>query len=173
MKPALRIIPMTSAHRRACNDIVSVSEPWKTLGEGVDFKTYIALKQAYVCTVSYAGKREVAGFVIFTADPVFARGGYLRAIGVAPAMRRHGIGGKLLAFMESMIARRCENIFLCVSSFNRSAQSFYSKLGYKRAGALPGLLMPGRSEYIYWKRLRPLNSLKNEKNFFTTKAPRH
>ncbi len=155
MRPAPRIIPMTSAHRRACDDIVNVSEPWKTLGEGVDFKTYIALKQAYVCTVPIDGKTEVAGFVIFTADPVFARGGYLRAIGVAPAMRKHGIGRKLLAFMEDMIARRCDNVFLCVSSFNRSAQSFYKKLGYKKAGSLPGLLVPGESEYIYWKRLRP------------------
>jgi ribosomal-protein-alanine N-acetyltransferase len=146
---------MTSAHRGACNAIVSVSEPWKTLGERVDFKTYIDLKQAYVCTVLNAGKTEVVGFVIFTADPVFARGGYLRAIGVAPDMRKHGIGRKLLAFMESRIARRCDNVFLCVSSFNRSAQSFYRKLGYEKAGSLPGLLVPGESEYIYWKRLRP------------------
>lgn len=155
MTLAPRIIPMTSAHRRACSKIVTLSEPWMTLGEQVDFKVYIALKQAYVCTVSNAGKTEVAGFVIFTADPVFARGGYLRAIGVAQSMRRHGIGRKLLAFAESMIARRCDNIFLCVSSFNRSAQTFYKKLGYTRAGKLPGLLVPGESEYIYWKRLRP------------------
>lgn len=145
---------MTSAHRGACNEIVSLSEPWVTLGEGVDFKTHITLKQAYVCTVLNVGKTEVSGFVIFTADPVFARGGYLRAIGVAPAMRRHGIGRKLLAFTESRIARRCDNIFLCVSSFNRSAQSFYRKLGYRRVGKLPGLLVPGESEYIFWKRLR-------------------
>ena len=153
---------MTSAHRRACDDIVGVSEPWVTLGERVDFKAYIALKQAYVCIVSTAGKTEVAGFVIFTADPVFARGGYLRAIGVAPAMRRHGIGRKLLAFMENTIARRCDNIFLCVSSFNRPAQTFYRKLGYQRAGTLPGLLVPGESEYIYWKRLRPLSRKRGE-----------
>ena len=146
---------MTSAHRRMCDAIVSRSEPWKTLGERVDFKTYITRKQAYVCTVPTNGKTEVAGFVIFTADPGFARGGYLRAIGVSPDMRRRGIGGKLLAFMENRTARRSDNIFLCVSSFNRSAQSFYRKLGYTRAGKLPGLLAPGASEYIYWKRLRP------------------
>ncbi len=155
MKPVFRIIPMTSSHRGACNDIVGVSEPWVTLGEQVDFKAYITLKQAHVCSWSTAGKKEVAGFVIFTADPVFARGGYLRAIGVAPVMRRHGIGRKLLAFAESRIARRCDGIFLCVSSFNSPAQSFYRELGYRRVGTLPGLLVPGKSEYIYWKRLRP------------------
>ncbi len=155
MKPVFRIIPMISSHRGACNDIVSVSEPWVTLGEQVDFKAYITLKQAHVCTRSTDGKKEVVGFVIFTTDPVFARGGYLRAIGVAQAMRRHGIGRKLLAFAESMIVRRCDNIFLCVSSFNRPAQSFYRKLGYRRVGKLPGFLVQGKSEYIYWKRLRP------------------
>ncbi len=153
---------MTSAHREACNDIVSLSEPWETLGEQVDFQAYITLKQAHVCTMLTAGKTEVAGFVIFTAEPVFARGGYLRAIGVAPGMRRHGIGRKLLAFTERMIARRCDNIFLCVSSFNRPAQSFYRKLGYRRAGKLPGLLVPGESEYIYWKRLRPAGRKRGE-----------
>jgi ribosomal protein S18 acetylase RimI-like enzyme len=145
---------MNRAHERACADIVAVSEPWLTLEEEIDFRHYISLRQAYVCAMGTTGKTEVAGFVIFTPDPVFARGGYLRAIGIAPAMRRHGMGRKLLAFAEGVIARRCRNIFLCVSSFNRPAQSFYRKLGYRRVGKLPNLVVPGESEFIYWKQLR-------------------
>jgi ribosomal protein S18 acetylase RimI-like enzyme len=148
---------MNRAHERACADIVAVSEPWLTLGEEVDFRHYISLRQAYVCAMGTTGKTEVAGFVIFTPDPVFARGGYLRAIGIAPAMRRHGMGRKLLAFAEGVIARHCRNIFLCVSSFNRPAQSFYRKLGYRRVGKLPNLVVPGESEFIYWKQLRAVS----------------
>ena len=142
---------MTRAHSKACNAIIAVSEPWKTLHEGIDFPKYIALKQAYVCIV----KGAAAGFIIFTPEPVFARGGYLRAIGVAPSMRGNGVGSALLSFAELRTARLSQNLFLCVSSFNRQAQQFYKGQGYTRAGKLPDLIRQGETEHIYWKRLRP------------------
>ena len=141
---------MIRAHIAACRKITSVSEPWKSLNEQIDFSRYIALKQTYVCID--AGR--VAGFVIFNPDPVFARGGYLRAIGVAPDSRRQGIGKKLMSFAEARTARRSQYFYLCVSSFNRKAQSFYKTIGYRKVGELPGLILPGAKEFIYWKRLK-------------------
>jgi ribosomal protein S18 acetylase RimI-like enzyme len=143
---------MTPSHGEACSGIVAVSEPWKTLQERIDFSKYMALNEAYV----YIQDGETAGFIIFTPEPVFARGGYIRAVAVAPVMHRHGIGAKLLAFAESVIARHAPHAYLCVSSFNRRGQMFYRSLGYRRAGSLPDLIVRGASEYIYWKRLRPL-----------------
>ena len=146
---ALKIVPMKRAHIRACNAITASSEPWKTLNERIDFSKYITLKQAFVCMIGDGP----AGFIIFTPEPVFARGGYIRAVGVAPEIRGHGIGGKLLALAERIMARRCANSYLCVSSFNRRAAAFYNANGYSRVGKLPGLIMPGVAEYIYWKRI--------------------
>ncbi len=145
----VRIIPMTRFHIAACDEIVAASEPWKTLRDGVDFSAAIRQKQAHVAVIAGA----VAGFVIFNPDPVFARGGYLRAIGVAPAMRGFGTGRKLLAFTEGATARKARNLFLCVSSFNRSGQAFYRKCGYAKIGKIDGLIRQGASELIYWKRL--------------------
>lgn len=144
-----RIVSMKRAHVPACQKITAVSEPWKTLNTGVDFAGYIALKQSYVCID--AGR--VSGFIIFNPEPVFARGGYLRAIGVAPDARRRGIGRTLMSFAEGKTARRSENFYLCVSSFNRHAQLFYKSIGYRKVGTLPDLIKPGASEFIYWKRL--------------------
>ena len=144
-----RIIPMRPSHIPSCDEIAALSEPWKSLREGIDFARYVSLKQASVCIIG----RETAGFVVFTAEPVFARGGYLRAIGVAPARRGQGIGRRLMSFAETATARSSPNLYLCVSSFNRKAQRFYKALGYIRVGAVPGLIAPGTSEYIYWKRL--------------------
>jgi ribosomal protein S18 acetylase RimI-like enzyme len=141
---------MKRRHIQACNAITAASEPWKTLNERVDFLTYLTLKQAYVCVIG----NVAAGFILFTVEPVFARGGYVRAVGVDPAMRRQGIGRKLLVFAESRIARRSPNVYLCVSSFNRRGQAFYKGLGYMRVGKLPGLIVAGASEYIFWKRLK-------------------
>jgi [ribosomal protein S18]-alanine N-acetyltransferase len=145
----IRIVQMKSTHIPACQEITSASEPWKSLHEQIEFKRYIPLKQAYVCIDAI----RVVGFIIFTPEPVFARGGYLRAIGVAADMRRQGIGGKLMDFAESRTAQRSQYFYLCVSSFNKKAQSFYKKLGYRKVGELPGLIMPGATEFIYWKRL--------------------
>lgn len=148
----LRIVPMTRTHVPACNRIVSVSDPWKTLREKVNFLP--ALKQnpsqAYVAAVG----QDTAGFIIFTASPVFARGGYIRAVGVAPEMRRLGIGRRLITFAETVISRTAPNVYLCVSSFNRSGRAFYKKMGYTMIGKIPGLIRKGHSEQIFWKRLR-------------------
>jgi ribosomal-protein-alanine N-acetyltransferase len=151
---ALRIIPMKRSHITACDAIVAASEPWKTLGERIDFAGLLSrkdrsLSRAFVCI---AEKRAV-GFIIFIAQPVFARGGYIRSIGVAPSVRRLGIGTELLSFTEKVIADSSPNLYLCVSSFNRKAQAFYKGCGYTRVGKLQDLILPGVSEYIYWKRL--------------------
>ena len=175
-RQSFKIIPMTRSHRKACDAIVAGSEPWKTLGEELDLLPYIAAKQAYVCMAGGVP----AGFVIFTPDPVFARGGYLRAIAVAPDMRKLGIGKALLSFAEERTARKASNLYLCASSFNRSAQRFYENLGYTKVGTIPGLIREDASEYIYWKQLHavrpksllrsriPLKMARKSKNFFTT-----
>ena len=142
------VLPMKRSHIQACSAIVAASEPWKTLGETVDFRKYISSRQAFICK----SENHLAGFIIFTAEPVFARGGYLRAIGVAPSMRGQGIGTRLLEFAESKTARRCGSMYLCVSSFNRRGMNFYKKNGYIRVGRIPGLISPDASEHIFWKR---------------------
>ena len=149
-KLSIKIVPMTRSHIPACADIVAVSEPWKTLRERVDFPTFIGKKQAYVAVIAGA----VAGFVVFSPEPVFARGGYLRAIAVAPAIRGSGVGSKLLSFAERMTAAQAQNLYLCVSSFNKEGQAFYRKSGFTKAGKLDGLVRKGAAEYIYWKKLR-------------------
>ena len=152
--PSLRIVPMKNSHISRCKAIVAGSEPWKTLREGVDFSSFISSKQAYVCT---RGKEPV-GFIVFTSKPVFARGGYIRAVGVSPSMRRSGIGARLLSYAEHSIARHCQNSYLCVSSFNRQGQQFYRSQGYQRVGKVPRLILPHASEYIYWKKLKVLKN---------------
>lgn len=154
-KGHLSIVPMKRSHIQACAAITEASVPWKTLNEGIDFKKHIHQKQAYVCMAN----EELSGFIIFTPEPVFARGGYLRALGVSPSMRRRGIGRRLLSFAEKETARGAECLYLCVSAFNRKAQAFYHDRGYARVGKLADLIVPGASEYIYWKRLRPISQI--------------
>jgi ribosomal-protein-alanine N-acetyltransferase len=155
MRPVLKIVPMKQAHIRACEAIVAASDPWKLLGERVSFRRALAGNRtgtaAYVCTRGPV----TAGFILFIPEPVFARGGYLRAIGVDSGFRQLGIGRLLLSFAELKTSKHSTHLFLCVSSFNRSAQAFYKSCGYTRVGTLPDFIKPGASEYIYWKPLKP------------------
>ena len=153
MKQSLTIIPMKRGHIKACDDIVAASEPWKTLREKVDFKQAITRGQAFACIRREGGTIEVVGFILFTAEPVFARGGYLRAIGVAPSLRGQGIGGKLMAFAEKAISRRSDYCYLCVSSFNGEARRLYERRGYAAVGELKDYIIAGASETIMQKRL--------------------
>ncbi len=146
---AVRIVHLNRSHIRACEAIAAGSEPWRTLGEKMEFSRHVAAKEAFVCLVG----GETAGFVVFSAVPVFARGGYLRAIGVSPSMRRRGIGNLLLSYAEKTTAVHSANLYLCVSSFNRVALAFYRSRGYRKIGAIPGLIIEGASEYIFWKPL--------------------
>ncbi len=158
--PPARILPLSRSHISDCRQIVAASDPWKRLGEGIDFSSVLSREasyfKAYVCTID----NKAVGFIVFAPDPVFAQGGYLRALGVSPSMRRQGIGRKLLAFAEKTTARHSRNFYLCVSSFNRRAQAFYRALGYARVGNIPELITAGASEYIFWKRLRKIRETK-------------
>ncbi len=148
------IRPFRSADIRACAAIVAQTEPWKSLGEGIDFVRLVRREQRENAAYVYTTGTIVSGFIIFTPYPVFARGGYLRAIAVNPEMRKKGIGRKLLTLAEKKTAFFSPNFYLCVSSFNRKAQAFYKKLGYTRVGKIPGLIIPHASEHIYWKQLK-------------------
>ncbi len=155
---SMKILPMSATHIPTCTAILSASEPWKRLGETFDFNKVLSRdRQIGTAHVLIVGK-EVAGFVVFSPYPVFARGGYLRAIGVAPLKRRQGFGKVLVRFAEKSTVRFSPNLYLCVSSFNRKAQAFYKNLGYQRIGVIPDLLVRGASEHIYWKRLSQLKT---------------
>lgn len=151
---AITIVPMRHAHLGACEAIVAASDPWKRLNEHIDFWKLLAANRTGAKAYVSRMENRTTGFVVFIPEPVFARGGYLRALGVAAGFRGRGIGKKLLAFAEDRTAERAVHFFLCVSSFNRAGRAFYKKCGYAKAGTLPDFILPGVSEHIFWKRLQ-------------------
>lgn len=152
MTDGLSFVPMRRSHFSRCMQIASGTGPWKRLNERLPIRELTGRNKnrAVVCLSG----REIAGFVIFNPAPVFARGGYLRALVVAPRFRRQGIGRRLLGLAEQASSRQAHAFYLCVSSFNRSAQRFYRQCGYRKAGSLPGLIDPRHAEYLFWKKLR-------------------
>jgi len=98
--------------------------------------------------------RGVVGLAWFLRQGTFGLGAYLRLMAVLPEAQARGVGAALLAAFEDEAAAAGAHAFLLCSDFNGPAQRFYERHGWGRAGALPGLVLPGVDELVYWKRLR-------------------
>ena len=96
---------------------------------------------------------EPAGLAWFLTSGTLALGGYLRLLAVLGQFQGRGIGTALLAAYEAETARASAHAFLLTSASNAGAQRFYERLGYRRVGVLPSLVVPGEDEALYWKRL--------------------
>jgi ribosomal protein S18 acetylase RimI-like enzyme len=95
-----------------------------------------------------------AGLAWFLTSGTLALGGYLRLLAVLEPFQARGLGAALLAAYEAETARRSAHSFLLASESNLGAQRFYERLGYRRVGTLPSLVVAGEDEALYWKRLR-------------------
>lgn len=132
---------------------MAASDPWLTLGlRGRHcLKTFSApFRETYAAR---SGK-ELTGFVVITMCGTFR--GYIQVLFVAPGHRGKGLGEELLAFAEKKIFTRSPNVFLCVSSFNKGAQRFYRRLGYRKAGLIKDFLVKGSDELLLRKTLGPI-----------------
>ena len=83
--------------------------------------------------------------------PKFLLGDYLELLAIAPAARGRGHGRTLLTYLEGLVFKRVNNLFLCVSDFNDRARTFYNKNGYAEIGPIPDLLIPGAAEILMRK----------------------
>lgn len=86
--------------------------------------------------VLVAYRKRTAGFAIMFFGE---RKAHLNLLAVAPAYRRAGLGRHLISWLErSALVAGISNVYVEVRARNRGAQSFYTHLGYRRIGCLPG-----------------------------------
>lgn len=148
------IRPMTPDDREAVIQLLSDSDPWKTLGYGVaDWdRIFCPIPQGRDCYVTVVDGR-VAGIAIVKQQ--FLLGDYLELFGMAGWVRQKGIGGQFLTHIEQIVFERTKNLFACVSDFNNQARAFYKKHGYQEIGPMPNFLIPGSAEMLLRKTAGP------------------
>jgi ribosomal protein S18 acetylase RimI-like enzyme len=143
----------------ACAGLLAISEPWLTLRRGQKQNALKALtdptREAYVAI----NNKTVAGFALLDIRGPFR--GYIHLLGVMPEWRNRGIGAKLIQHVEQRVFREHPNVFLCVSSFNREAQRFYKRMGFKRVGTIPDYIVTGHSELLMRKTRGPINGYRS------------
>ncbi len=90
-------------------------------------------------------EKRIAGFAImrYAGDQA-----HLLLFGVAPGLRRRGIGTQLLCWLESTaMTAGIELIFLEVRSGNAGARAFYRRCGYRELNRISGYYS-GREDAI-------------------------
>lgn len=94
---------------------------------------------------------ECAGFAYVILEGAFHAYHYLHLIAIREEYRGKGIGKKLLEFIETMVFKTRDKIFLLVGDYNPGAKVFYEKLGYQYIGTIPSLYRKGIDEYLMMK----------------------
>lgn len=132
--------------------LMAASEPWMTLGRGIEACRAAARRpELLIFVASHTDGR--CGFALVHPRGV-AGAPYLAAIAVAPGQRSRGAGSALLDYCERQAALTSRHFFLCVSSFNERAHAFYEGHGYRRVGEFEDYVIDGASELLMYKRVR-------------------
>jgi [ribosomal protein S18]-alanine N-acetyltransferase len=131
--------------------VMAVSEPWTTLGRGLEQCRAACARPEMILFIARAGG-ERCGFALVNPRGV-AGSPYLAAIAVAPDRRSRGAGAALLTHCERWAAGLSRHFFLCVSSFNTRAQQFYWRQGFRQIGVLADYVIDGASERLMYKRV--------------------
>lgn len=132
--------------------LMAASDPWITLGRGLDACRAACSRPGYELFVARRGD-EPLGFALVHPRGV-AGSPYLASIAVAAASRGLGIGRALLSFVENRFRPEARHFFLCVSSFNVPARRLYERQGYEAVGVLEDYVIDGASEILMHKWLR-------------------
>jgi ribosomal-protein-alanine N-acetyltransferase len=144
---------------RACADIMASAEPWITCGRTRDNTFLTVSNQQAESYAAVTRDGEIVGVVIIALQIPLIKG-YICGLAVKPAHRNRGIGTELLRYAEARIFRESPNVFLCVTSFNTSAQRLYARLGYQKIGEITDFAIPGAHEHLLRKTLGPQSTFK-------------
>jgi ribosomal protein S18 acetylase RimI-like enzyme len=151
-KPEIRSVS-TKKEKKICAEMITDSEPWTTLGITYD-QTMDSLNDPLHEVFAAYIKEEIVGVIIIQSKGAFS--GYIKNIVVKAGWRNKHLGKIMMEFVEDKLFAMNSNVFLCVSSFNSTAQQFYKKLGYQKVGVLKDFLVQGHDEILVRKTSGPI-----------------
>lgn len=148
-KPVITLA--TDEEREWAAELLAGSEPWITLRVTLEQCRKACCDDAYLLYVARRRDRPCGAIVLQRCG--VAGSPYVKSIAVAAAYRGRGVGAALMEFAEDLFRGEARHIFLCVSSFNTRARSFYERLGYRSVGEFKDYIIEGASEILMHKSL--------------------
>ena len=91
------------------------------------------------------------GFMWVVPNGAFYDYPFLHLIAVKEELRGHGIGSRLLDFIEELFFADHSKIFLVVADFDIGPKRLYESRGYVQVGTIPSLYKDGVAEQLMMK----------------------
>jgi ribosomal protein S18 acetylase RimI-like enzyme len=148
----IQILPASDNDKQWAAELMASSDPWVTLGRTLEHCKRVTLDNSNHVFIAWKEK-ERTGMIILQ-DKGVAGSPYIKSIAIDTAYRSKGIGKLLLQFAEDYYRSSSRHLFLCVSSFNTSAQKFYKLNGWEIIGEFKDYVLEGFSEILMYKRLQ-------------------
>ncbi len=145
------VAPATVPEREWGAQLLAASEPWTTLGVSLPTCRDNCNDPAHDVFIAHI-KNQPAGIILLHPKGI-AGSPYIKSIAVDNKHMKMGVGRELMRFAEVYAANKSQHLFLCVSSFNTSAQDFYRQLGYIQVGNFDNYIKEGASEILLYKRM--------------------
>jgi len=149
----IKILRAKKEHAQDCIGCVKHSELWDAY-----YKSNPLVEDSIIKVIN---KRQIyvalnkndncIGFMGIINNGCFGRFSYLAILAIKKRYRSKGIGKQLIQKFEDTGFQKADRVFILVSDFNKKAQTFYKRLGYKKVGNIPDLFKKGISENILVK----------------------
>lgn len=141
---------LTSEQSLEIAEMLSISEPWKTLNFSVSsLANYLMREDPSLHRYGVSADGNLVG-IICVRHP-WLRGPYIELLGLFPNAREKGIGKQLIGWAEIEARRESKNLWVIASSFNKQALDFYQHLGFYPIGPIQGLVTPEQDEILLRK----------------------
>jgi ribosomal protein S18 acetylase RimI-like enzyme len=135
-----------------CEEALKISELGKHYFEREDSARNAVLEAIDSGNMYVALENEQCiGFLYYLPKGAFHSFPYLHLLVIKQEHRSKGVGKILMGFLEELVFKTRDKIFLVVADFNPRAKLFYEKLGYKQIGTIPSLYREGIDEYLMMK----------------------
>jgi [ribosomal protein S18]-alanine N-acetyltransferase len=148
----IQILPASDNDKQWAAELMASTDPWVTLGRTLEQCNMVTLDTTNHVFIAWK-ENERAGMIILQ-DKGVAGSPYIKSIAIDATYRNRGIGKLLLQFAEDHYLSSSRHLFLCVSSFNTSAQKFYKLNGWETIGEFKDYVLEGFSEILMYKRLQ-------------------
>jgi ribosomal protein S18 acetylase RimI-like enzyme len=149
----IKIQTAKKEHIKDCLDCAKHSELWEAYYKSNplvedNFKKAIIKKQI---SIALNKNDNCVGFMGIINNGCFGKFSYLSVLAVKKRYRSKGVGKQLINKLEEIGFKKADRVFILVSDFNKKAQSFYKRLGYKKVGKISDLFKNGISEHLVVK----------------------
>jgi diamine N-acetyltransferase len=144
--------PIEAASAGPLAEAITAIDPWKRMNYRPDvMAAYLAAREPGTCRRAILHDAKVVGAVSIRHP--WLRGPYLELLATLPGSQGLGIGAAVLDWMAREVAGRANSLWVCTSTFNTRALSFYERHGFVRVGDLDELVGPGLTEILLRKQL--------------------